>query len=298
MDPVIIEADLHKAYANYYTHSAPPAQPTAHAAKPAGLRMAYDRLVKHNYWALRYGYREFGRPKWSRFLGLLVYLVPNKSFYLDTHVMFLRAVRQGRVLDVGCGNGERLELLKQLGWIVKGTDLDQHAVDAARRKGLDVDCGELKFMNYPSDSFDAVIMSHVIEHVPHPRELLTECARVLKPGGRVVMLTPNAESFGLDCYGRCWRGLEPPRHLQIFSQPALEQIVCQAGLQVVKGKSLVGPQVLYASQAIKTGTPMNNGSIKLRLRSRLYVKWLTLLESLVLRVRPTCGEILAVIATK
>ena len=77
-------------------------------------------------------------------------------------------------------------------------------------------------MNYPADSFDAVIMSHVIEHVPQPRELLAECARLLKLGGRLVMLTPNAESFGLDYYGRCWRGLEPPRHLQIFSQPALE----------------------------------------------------------------------------
>lgn len=298
MDPVIIEAELHKAYANYYTHSDTPAAGNVASAKSIGLRGVYERFIKQNYWALRYGYEPSDTPKWSKFLGLLIYLMPNKSFFLDTHVMFLRAVKQGRVLDVGCGNGERLDLLKQLGWAVKGTDLDQKAVEAARQKGLDADCGELAALAYPAESFDAVILSHVIEHVPHPVDLLAECARVLKPGGRVVMLTPNAESFGLDCYGRCWRGLEPPRHLQIFSQTALERIVGEAGLRVVKGKSLLGPQVLYASQAIKIGNPMINGSVRLGLRSKLYVKWLTLLESLLLRVRPNCGEILAVIATK
>jgi len=298
INPVIVESELHKAYANYYTHSPDPAAAKGRMTKPAGMRAMYDRLIKRNYWALRYGYGGPELSGWSRLLGLLVYLVPNKSSYLDTNIMFLKAVKHGRVLDVGCGSGGRLELLKRLGWTVKGTDLDQDAVEAAREKGLDADCGDLKSMNYPSDSFDAVIMSHVIEHVPHPLELLTECARLLKPGGRLVMLTPNAESFGLDYYGRCWRGLEPPRHLQIFSLPALAQVVRQAGLNVIKGKSLVGPQVLYASHVIKTGTPMNNGAAKLRPHRALFVNWLALVESLVIRLRPNCGEILAVIATK
>ena len=298
MNPVIVESELHKAYTNYYTHFTGPTGANGRIAKPAGIRKMYDRLIKWNYWALHYGYGGTELSIWSKLLGFLVYLVPNKSSYLDTNIMFLHAVKQGRVLDVGCGNGGRLELLKKLGWTVKGIDFDRHAVEAAREKGLDADSGELKSMKYPADSFDAVIMSHVIEHVPQPRELLAECVRLLKPGGRLVMLTPNAESLGLDYYGRCWRGLEPPRHLQIFSQPALEQIVKQAGLNVVKGKSLVGPQVLYASHVIKTGTPMNNGAAKLRMHSALFVKWLTLVESVVLRVKPNRGEILAVIATK
>jgi len=292
---MIVESDLYRAYSNYYTH---PDQP-AHASKAGGWRAMYDRLIKHNYWALRYGYGGPNRSIWSKLPGALVFLMPNKSFYLDTHVMFLRAVREGRVLDVGCGSGERLELLKQLGWTVKGVDLDAKAVAVAQKKGLDAECGDLKTMALPAESFDAVILSHVIEHVPQPCDLLTECARVLKPGGRLVMLTPNAESFGLDYYGRCWRGLEPPRHLQIFSQSSLEQIVKKAGLKMVKGKSLLGPQVLYASQVIKNGISIsNNGDTRLRLTSALWVKWLTLVESLVLRVKPNRGEILAVIATK
>jgi 2-polyprenyl-3-methyl-5-hydroxy-6-metoxy-1,4-benzoquinol methylase len=298
INPVIIEAELYKAYANYYTHSDVSAGKYASAAKPVGFRALYDRFVKQSYWALRYDYGVPDTLIWSKYLGLLVYLIPNKSFYMDTHIMFLPAVKNGRVLDVGCGNGERLELLKRLGWTVKGVDFDQNAVVAAMENGLDVDCGDLKSMNYPPDSFDAVIMSHVIEHVTHPRELLMECARLLKPGGRLVMLTPNAESFGLDYYGRCWRGLEPPRHLQIFSQPALEQIVKQVGLNIVTGKSMVGSHVLYASHAIKTGTPMNKGAAKLRMHNVLFVKWLTIVESLILWVRPNRGEILVVIATK
>jgi 2-polyprenyl-3-methyl-5-hydroxy-6-metoxy-1,4-benzoquinol methylase len=298
MNPVIVEADLPKAYANYYTHQDAPGGANHGADDPGRLRALYHRLIKYNYWAWRYGYGGSRVSFWSKLFGSLVYLVPHKSFYLDTHVMFLRSVKGGRLLDVGCGSGERLALLKQLGWTVKGIDLDHQAVAAARQKGLDADCGELKSMPYPSESFDAVILSHVIEHVPHPVELLAECARLLKTGGRLVMLTPNAESFGLDFYGRCWRGLEPPRHLQIFSQPALEQTLKQAGLSVIRGQSLVGPQVLYASHLIKAGQPGENSAAKLRLGSRAFVKGLALVESMMLWLKPNRGEILAVIATK
>jgi 2-polyprenyl-3-methyl-5-hydroxy-6-metoxy-1,4-benzoquinol methylase len=298
MNPVIVESELHKAYANYYTHTDAPAGANHGVARPAGLRLLYERLIKQNYWALRYGYGGSEVSAWSKLCGYLVYLVPHKSFYLDTHVMYLQAVKEGRVLDVGCGNGERLALLKQLGWTVKGIDIDRQAVEAARQKGVDADCGELKVMPYPASSFDAVILSHVIEHVPQPVELLSECARVLKPGGRLVMLTPNAESLGLDFYGRCWRGLEPPRHLQIFSRPALERIVKEAGLSVVKGQSLVGPQVLYASHLIKTGATGNNGAARLSMAGKVFVKGLALMESLMLWLKPDRGEILAVIATK
>jgi len=297
MDPVILESDLHKAYVNYYTHGDVPAAAGNNGAKLPGPHVLYDWLIKRNYWTLRYGYPAVA-PAWSRWLGALVFFVPNKAFYLDTHVMFLRAVPGGRLLDVGCGNGERIELLRDLGWTVKGIDLDSRAVAAARGRGLDAEIGELAAMNFPSDSFDAVLMSHVIEHVPHPADLLAECARILKPGGRMVILTPNSESFGLDHYGRCWRGLEPPRHLQIFSRSALEQLARQAGLRLMRSRSLLAPQILRASQVIKAGAARHNGSARLRPAGSVRVKALTLIESLLLRWQSNRGEILALIATK
>ena len=116
INPVIVEEELHKAYANYYTHSGIATDADIDVAKRSVFRTMYDRFIRQNFWALRYDYGGPDVSVWSKFLGLLVYLVPYKSFYLDTHVMFLPAVKHGRVLDVGCGNGARLELLKNLGW--------------------------------------------------------------------------------------------------------------------------------------------------------------------------------------
>lgn len=302
IDPVIAESELHQAYATYYTHSEGAAAGATGGCSGVGGRSRlsgiYDRLIKRKYWALFYGYGNPSESVWRKLPGLLVCLVPNRAFYLNTHIMFLKAVPGGRVLDVGCGNGERLELLRSLGWLVQGVDFDETAVQEAKRKGLDVECGELLSVGYLADSFDAVISSHVIEHVPEPTAMLEECARILKPGGRLVLVTPNAESFGLSYFGRCWRGLEPPRHLQIFSLDGLKCMVQDAGLKLVSAKTLLAPQILSASEGIRTGAPLSGGSPRLSRRSTALATSLTLWEWMLLRVNPRRGEVLAVIATK
>lgn len=77
-------------------------------------------------------------------------------------------------------------------------------------------------------------MSHVIEHVPSPVELLAECRRILKKGGVLVALTPNADSATHKHYGRNWRGLETPRHFQIFTRNSLANIAGSAGFAHVE----------------------------------------------------------------
>jgi len=89
-------------------------------------------------------------------------------------------------------------------------------------------------MGCPENSFDAVTMHHVIEHVFDPIATMREIYRILKPGGMVVAVTPNAESQGLRIYGSNWRGLEPPRHIQIFSPQALESTARKAGFESVR----------------------------------------------------------------
>ena len=84
----------------------------------------------------------------------------------------------------------------------------------------------------PASSADAITLHHVIEHVPDPIALLRECARILRPGGKLAVATPNVESLGHRLFGRCWLALDPPRHLHLFSMPALRACVRKAGLQV------------------------------------------------------------------
>ncbi len=79
-----------------------------------------------------------------------------------------------RVLDVGCGNGEFLKRAKGLGWEVYGLDFDPKAVTAAQASGIHATVGDLESARYPSEHFDAVTMSHVIEHLHDPVEALRE----------------------------------------------------------------------------------------------------------------------------
>jgi len=136
-------------------------------------------------------------------------------------------------LDVGCGAGERLEQMRGLGWTVSGLDFDEKAVGVAKARGLDVSCGTIPGIWFPPETFDVVTMNHVIEHVPDPIELLKECYRILKPGGKVVLTTPNSSSWGHKFFREHWRGLEPPRHLHIFGPSSIEQILKRAGFDAV-----------------------------------------------------------------
>jgi 2-polyprenyl-3-methyl-5-hydroxy-6-metoxy-1,4-benzoquinol methylase len=79
--------------------------------------------------------------------------------------------------------------------------------------------------------FDVITMSHVIEHVHDPVALLKECHRILKPGGSLIAVTPNANAYGHHRFRSNWMPLEPPRHLHLFSPPTLRQIARLAGFR-------------------------------------------------------------------
>jgi methionine biosynthesis protein MetW len=150
--------------------------------------------------------------------------------------MHLPAQHGGRLLDVGCGNGERLALLNSLGWQAQGVEMDEMAVGLARKSGLEVHLGSVQTQNYSKNTFDVITMNHVIEHLHDPISLLQECRRILKPRGLLVITTPNFSSWGHKVFKNCWRGLEPPRHLFLFNFINLPKILQFADFSI---KSLV-----------------------------------------------------------
>ena len=148
--------------------------------------------------------------------------------------MFLLAERQGRLLDVGCGNGSFLCSMRDRGWDVMGLEPDPKAVRIARERfGLDVVAGSLEKADLPSSSFDAITLSHVIEHVPDPSALLGRCFQLLKSGGRLAITTPNINSLGHHFFKHCWGALEPPRHLVIFCPRSLLLVTKNAGFHIL-----------------------------------------------------------------
>lgn len=109
----------------------------------------------------------------------------------------LESETPGHLLDVGCAGGELAALLATRGWGVHGVEAEPALVEAARARGveahsLDLDSAPLP---WPDGAFDAVVTAEVIEHVVDTDRLLAEIARVLRPGGALVVTTPNLASF-------------------------------------------------------------------------------------------------------
>lgn len=214
LDPRPIARDVGKLYGSYHTHRDPPKPP------PTRLRKLYQALMK-GYLRRRYGYFKGSVHDVRAAVGIISYLWPGMRALFDIRAMHLNAMPGGRLLEVGCGGGGMLREMAALGWQAEGVEIDPVAAENARGKGLKVFCGTLFQGKYPENDFDAVVMIHVLEHVPDPLELTAECFRILRPAGRLVIITPNARSWGHRIYGSCHRPLEVPRHLQVFTPASL-----------------------------------------------------------------------------
>ena len=117
----------------------------------------------------------------------------NQSFYLP----FFSGCR--RVVDLGCGDGDFVQLLIEQGIDAVGLDSDPVAVENARQRGLPiVDQDVLAYLeNAGAASVDGIFSSHLVEHLPYQAvyKLIVHAHRVLKPGGRIVLATPNARGL-------------------------------------------------------------------------------------------------------
>jgi SAM-dependent methyltransferase len=203
MNPMPVVEDLSLAYEDYFTHE---------GGKESSLRRLCLQL---------YG---------------LCNAVPAAITGLGTakarmNSLFLDDVSPGKLLDVGCGDGRFLNEMRVNGWNCSGVEVDAKAVEQARKKyGLDVRLGFLADAAYPDNTFDAITLRHVIEHIPDPIAMLRECKRILRPRGRIVVVTPNTQSLGHEIFTKDWLGLDQPRHLMIFSPNSISWCAREAGI--------------------------------------------------------------------
>ncbi|WP_174275095.1 class I SAM-dependent methyltransferase [Sphingomonas bacterium] len=169
----------------------------------------------------------------------------------QTDLLHLQGMIPGRLLEIGCGSGSFLAAAARAGWAAFGIDFDRKAVEAARSiPGVRAEMGDLLDQGFPAASFDAIVMNNVIEHVSDPIATVGECHRLLRPGGRLVLITPNIGSLGHGVFGRYWRGLEQPRHLFLFNIATLKALARRAGFGRAVVFSSVGKGMLEASAGI------------------------------------------------
>jgi len=293
LDPMPLTEDLSKAYSSYYTHAA------ADAGRRSGWLKNKYLLMRRSYLARNFGYHCNDLENFpAKFWGRLICLFPLRRRATDASVRFLRAVPGGRVLDVGCGSGEWLGMMRDLGWQVEGIDFDEKAVNVARQTGLNVRCGALEGQNFPAASFDAVTLNHVIEHVPDPVGTLKECARILKPGGKLVLATPNTASLSHRVFKSDWRGLEPPRHLHIFSPTAIRGALAHAGFRNVTIHPIIASSVVYESRMLRRGKTGPGVTASSHRPTALLARLFNLAELCFVKFQPAIADCLAAVATK
>ena len=139
----------------------------------------------------------------------------------------------GRILEVGCATGDLLVPLRDMGVAVAGIEISLHAAEIARRDhNLEVHTGTLFDAPYAPNSFDVVVLRHVIEHFPSACRALEQIFSLLKPGGVLFITTPNIDSLDGKIFGRYWHDLDPPRHLVIFSVATLCRMLEKNGFEI------------------------------------------------------------------
>lgn len=251
LDPRPSPASIGKAYGTYYTHLADVSVQVG--ADQLGLLRKVRRAVSNSYLNERFGTRRLPAYRWG---FLLAMLFPHQRQLLDSEFRYLPKPLAGqRLLDIGCGNGAFLAKAKAGGWTVSGIDLDPKAVAAAASLGLDVEIGTVALFADESNCFDAITLSHVIEHVHEPITLLQDIFRLLRPGGVVYVETPNIESLGSKIYQKNWRGLETPRHLVLFNHKSLKSALINTGFEKLEfmSRKQVTKEIFRQSENMRDG---------------------------------------------
>jgi len=171
--------------------------------------------------------RQFNNMKGSLF-GKIVYTFLSKTINEPP------GIYNGRLLDVGCGNGDYIETIAQYGWAVSGLEPNEQAVKCCIENGLDVKMGSAEKILWPDATFDVVRLWNVLEHTFSPHVVLNEIRRVLKDKGFLLIHVPNYYSADCDQFKQYWPNLEVPRHLHHFTHETLLKYLDKADFLLVR----------------------------------------------------------------
>ena len=165
-----------------------------------------------------------------------------RRLLLRDHLRFIvQALRTsgaaGAVLDVGCGGGLLLALLRDRGFRVLGLDASEEAAGVAwKRNGVPVFVGDLAHAPLRNGTSAVVSMYHVVEHLPDPEAYLRAARELLVPNGRLIVQVPNIRSWQFHILGSRWNGADVPRHLHNFRPKDLRRLLESCGFAIVREK--------------------------------------------------------------
>ncbi len=175
----------------------------------------------------------YGGAEDGKFVGIVEGIV--RFFRLLRAKAVTRLIPQGPVLDIGCGRGVMLKLLKSWGHEVDGIELDTIAAVRARKNlNQKIFCSLEELSRCQRRQYQAVCLWHSLEHLPQPAKALDIAGGLLAPGGLLVISAPHMESLQSRLSGASWLHLDVPRHLVHFDMKRLAGFLQARGYRLVR----------------------------------------------------------------
>jgi SAM-dependent methyltransferase len=209
--------DIGRYYEGYYSFG-DDTLPMEKSAIKLALVDLYARLIVQS-----------GLSSWVRALfrspspRQMKFLSPNLQAFL-----FLGAKGTARILDVGCGRGAFVRMMKRFGY-TRASGVDPFLRDADDR-----DYVERRAIHEVNESYDFILFNHSIEHMPDPEAAIKKCTSILAPGGTLLVQIPNIDSVEFTRYRQHWCWLHAPYHYAIPSRRGIEAMAQRCGFKVVE----------------------------------------------------------------
>ncbi len=213
LDPRPIESAIHAFYpdsAGYY-------QPPADEEGGGGLKRKLSDLIFANY----FGYQNLAHSSFILKAALFpLYVLMFRDLSIPKYK------KDGRLLEIGCSHGFKLQKDRRRGWNVTGVEFNAKAAQWGREHyQLDIRSGSIFEQDFEAESFDAIRMDMVLEHIHQPDELIKRVTRWLKPGGELLFSIPYFEGLEFSLFRKFCYGLQLPTHLYFFNRTHLKRLL-------------------------------------------------------------------------
>ena len=255
----------------------------AHLTKCNNCHFVFSKKIPSQQELIEH-YKGYGRNDY-----LSPITIKRYNELLDTFEEFRKT---NKILDVGCGIGYFLEVAKERGWDVYGTEYTDEAIQICSLKGINMQKGILSSRNYQNEEFDIITSFEVIEHINNPIDELTNFYKVLRKGGLVYLTTPNFNSllryrlkseYNVICY---------PEHLSYYTPKTLKKLFTSVGFKTKKIESTgISLTRLKTSKGVSKQSFISKESDDEKIRGQIEKKThLQLLKFLVNRLLTIIGK--------
>ncbi|GAA3656109.1 class I SAM-dependent methyltransferase [Flavivirga jejuensis] len=144
-----------------------------------------------------------------------------------------------KLLDIGCGTGDFLQIAQQNNWKVFGIEPNEKARKITNKKTNNAAFETEQLFKFDAESFDVITLWHVLEHLPNLEEHITIIKKLLKPNGTIIIAVPNYKCYDAKYYKSFWAAYDVPRHLWHFNKTSISKLISKVSMKVIKIKPML-----------------------------------------------------------